>query len=381
MKTGVPTQFAKATKEYEAWLAHWMPLFFREDLKYKHTRMKEGPFPFLRATFYRWAQRWPQLCPKLAKAPSVLAVGDIHVQNYGTWRDSEGRLAWGVNDFDDAWVIPYTSDLVRLATSAELAEGVNLRMKDICGAILAGYKKGIREENPRPFVLAERNGGLRRLSIERLRLDPVTYWAKREANLTSFKGALPDGARQLFAVSMPEGLSFSPRRRVAGLGSLGRPRFVALADWKGGRVAREVKALAPSSWLWANPNAWTNSAPVLYTNIVSEAVRCPDPALSIAGDWVVRRLAPDSDCIDLSGLIVTGNSANGKGAKKRRREEDLLLLRSMGHELAHIHRGSQWALKAVRKDLENRRSGWLVRTADRMLDATVQDFKKWKKVG
>jgi len=32
----------------------------------------------------------------------VLAVGDLHVENFGTWRDAEGRLIWGVNDFDES---------------------------------------------------------------------------------------------------------------------------------------------------------------------------------------------------------------------------------------------------------------------------------------
>ena len=66
--------------------------------------MKEGPFPFLRATFYRWAQTWPEVSPETFAAPVALAVGDLHVENFGTWRDVEGRLIWGVNDFDEVWL-------------------------------------------------------------------------------------------------------------------------------------------------------------------------------------------------------------------------------------------------------------------------------------
>jgi aminoglycoside/choline kinase family phosphotransferase len=78
-------------------------------------------FSFLCATFYRWAQLFPALCPKLVGAPKVLGVGDLHVENYGTWRDAEGRLVWDINDFDEACPLPYTNDLVRLATSGWLA--------------------------------------------------------------------------------------------------------------------------------------------------------------------------------------------------------------------------------------------------------------------
>ena len=73
-----------------------------DDLAYKHELMRAAPFPLLRATCYRWAQLFPQECRKAARAPEVLAVGDLHVENFGTWRDIEGRLVRGINDFDKA---------------------------------------------------------------------------------------------------------------------------------------------------------------------------------------------------------------------------------------------------------------------------------------
>src|SRR5229473_1405844 len=109
-----------ATADFERWLRKQIPLV-RQDLALKHAHMAEAPFPFMRATFYRWLQRWHEVCPDLVKAPSVLAVGDLHIENFGTWRDQEGRLIWGVNDLDEAWPAPYTLDLLRLTTSAYLA--------------------------------------------------------------------------------------------------------------------------------------------------------------------------------------------------------------------------------------------------------------------
>ncbi len=109
-----------ATNAYETWLRQSIPLL-DADLRLKHQRMAQSPFPFLRATFYRWVQLWPQVCPELVSTPAVLGVGDLHVENFGTWRDSEGRLIWGVNDFDEVALMPYANDLVRLAVSADLA--------------------------------------------------------------------------------------------------------------------------------------------------------------------------------------------------------------------------------------------------------------------
>jgi len=51
--------------------------------------------------------------------PSAICIW----KNFGTWRDGDGRLVWGVNDFDEAAVMPYPLDLVRLAASIRLAPG------------------------------------------------------------------------------------------------------------------------------------------------------------------------------------------------------------------------------------------------------------------
>src|SRR5216683_5892811 len=46
---------------------------------------------------------------EVARAPQIVAVGDLHVGSFGTWRDGEGRLCWGVDDFDEAYPLPYTN--------------------------------------------------------------------------------------------------------------------------------------------------------------------------------------------------------------------------------------------------------------------------------
>jgi len=77
-----------ATREYESWLGGKTPLDFA-DIECKHERMSDAgdPFPCFRGTYYRRAQRWSEVCSDLADAPHVLAVGDLHVENFGTWRN------------------------------------------------------------------------------------------------------------------------------------------------------------------------------------------------------------------------------------------------------------------------------------------------------
>ena len=110
----------EATRRFEAWLKQRITVV-EGDLRYKHEQMRADSFLFFRATYYRWAQLWTEHFPKLARAPEVIAVGDLHLENFGTWRDAEGRLVWGVNDFDEAHPMAFANDLVRLAVSAMLA--------------------------------------------------------------------------------------------------------------------------------------------------------------------------------------------------------------------------------------------------------------------
>src|SRR5712692_2764371 len=259
----------QATRSSETWLERHI-VAVRKDVALKHERMNENAFVFLRATFYRWLQRWPRVCSDLLDAPRVLAVGDLHVENFGTWRDKEGRLIWGVNDVDEAAPLPYTQDLVRLATSATLAVEARhfaLTVREACEAITEGYRRGI-ELGGRPFVLEERRRWLRNLALGELR-DPVRFW-KRLLNLPSVRTGAPLEA--LCSMWPDPDLRFRAVRRIAGVGSLGRSRFVALSEWQGGPIAREAKALLPSAaeWVHGEKRGVSRSA-----EIIRIAVRTP----------------------------------------------------------------------------------------------------------
>ena len=168
----------EATHFFDSWLATQLTIK-TDDLGVKHREMRRDEFAFFRATFDRWAQQFPALRPDLASAPQALSVGDLHVENFGTWRDSEGRLAWGVNDFDEAYPLPYTNDLVRLVTSAFIAikaTPLSIGEEQAARAILRGYIEALNHGG-RPFVLAEDHLVLRALALPRLK-DPTVFWKK-----------------------------------------------------------------------------------------------------------------------------------------------------------------------------------------------------------
>src|ERR1035441_1390134 len=134
----------RATREFETWVSGHISVV-RDQLTDKHRKMAQHPIQFLRGTFYRWAQIFPKVCPELDQTVRVLAVGDLHIASFGTWRDSFGRLVWGVDDFDEAYPLAYTNDLVRLAVSAVLdkVEGeLTAGIRNVCDAVLEGYRDG-----------------------------------------------------------------------------------------------------------------------------------------------------------------------------------------------------------------------------------------------
>jgi uncharacterized protein (DUF2252 family) len=351
----------QATTSYESWIATHIRLD-RQALSFKHRQMASGLFPFLRATFYRWVQIWREVTEEAAVAPSLLAVGDLHVENFGTWRDIEGRLIWGINDFDEVYTLPYTIDLVRLATSAYAAvaeEHLAIRPRTASDAILEGYRDGL-EAGGQPFVLAENHRWLRKLALNRLR-DAAIFWAKMEG-LPNSGARLPSHVETKLRELLPDrALTCRKKWRLAGLGSLGHIRVVLVGRWHGACIAREAKALAPSAYVWSSGRS---SAAIRYGAILQHAARVPDPFVRPYEGWLLRRLAPDCSRIEMVSLPV-------------RRDEERLLY-SMGWETANIHFGTRRAIAAVKRDLAKRPASWLHKAANAMLRATERDWRAWK---
>jgi hypothetical protein len=357
----------EATRRYERWLASHVALV-AADVELKHARMRAGVFPFMRATFYRWCQLWRARAGDAGAGTRVAAVADLHLENFGTWRDTEGRLVWGVNDFDEATRLPWPQDLARLAASAHLAvvdEHLALARRDACAAIVEGYRDGL-ERGGRPFVLEERHGWLRRLATSELR-DPIAFWEKLDALPTA---RAPDAsAVAALAAAMPAGVRVERVcRRVAGMGSLGRPRFVALGTWGDGGIAREAKAAAPSAWVWATGRASLGDG-ADGALAPRGGVRVPDPTVHRAGPWLVRRLAPHCTRIELAELPE--------------QHDEERLLRAMGFETANVHLETRGARDVLLRELraragKTRGGAWLDGLARPLAEAVERDWERWR---
>jgi Ser/Thr protein kinase RdoA (MazF antagonist) len=348
-----------ATIDYEDWLRRQVDVV-EADLHLKHRQMTSSLFAFLRATFYRWGPLWRETCPDLVEAPRVLAVGDLHVENFGTWRDKEGRLVWGVNDFDEVARMPYAADLVRLVTSAILAQSENGLAVDATAAataVLDGYAEFL-EAGGKPFILEESHPHLREMALGAER-DPVHFWSKL-ANLPS--DVPPKRVQRLLRRCLPrtvENIAFS--HRIAGEGSLGRPRYVATGSSNGGFVAREGKAWLPSAWGWAKGRPKEHAYSL---RLLKQSVGEPDPYYSVQDGWVVRRLGPHCGRIELTEFP--------------NRRDERLILKDMGRETANLHLATPDQRINVLRDFSKRKPDWLVASAQSMARATKRDWESFR---
>lgn len=351
--------FAQSKRRYETWLRKALGAdFVAADLSEKNRLMRDSSFVFLRGTFWRWAELVPELFPDLMSAPEVLAVGDIHLENFGTWRDADGRLVWGVNDFDESDRMPYVLDLVRLAVSAALAGGTRKpEIEEASDAILDGYRDGVADPNP---IVLDRDWAWLRDKVVVPEDDRQKFWKKIGARKCE---PAPPRFRQALRDAMPEPrIAFDTARRVAGTGSLGRPRWIGVALWRGAPVVREAKAVLTSAWALAQGRP---GEAIQIGAIAAGRYRAPDPWYRVANGIVARRLSPNNRKIEAAAIQV--------------RLHGQRMLRAMGRELANVHLGTEGVRGAIGKDLKARSPGWLHAVVAKAVAAVLSDYKQFKK--
>jgi len=83
-----------------------------ERLTMKYNAMRTSPFVFLRGTCHLFYERLPQ-DPLFDAAPPVWICGDMHLENFGSYKADNGLVYFDNNDFDEACLAPNLYELVR----------------------------------------------------------------------------------------------------------------------------------------------------------------------------------------------------------------------------------------------------------------------------
>ncbi|MEO7083254.1 MAG: DUF2252 family protein [Gemmatimonadaceae bacterium] len=323
----------------------------------KYELMRADPFVFFRGTAHLFWEDWAAHASALDDVPLAWSCGDLHLENFGSFRGDNRLVYFDVNDFDDAALAPVTADVVRLLTSAHLAaRSLRLTSRDagaLCSHFLDAYSASLLDGKAKWVERATSAGmvrGLLRKASERRQKDLLrsrTIVAKgkvrlridgqRTEKLSSKERAVVAEVVHEFAESA-RGLPHEPRcfrvldvaARIAGTGSLGVRRYVVLtrgSDEPNGHFLLDIKEAEPSSLatnLTTAQPRWRNEAVrVVSIQHRMQAVSAALLASVTIGNrqFVLRELQPTEDRLALAQW-------NGKLSRLTR------VLATMGHVTA-----------------------------------------------
>ena len=300
-------------------------------LKYRH--MRGDPFVILRATCPLFYARLP-LEPVMRKVPS--ACGDLHLENFGSYKGDNRQVYFDLNDFDEALLAPVTWDPVRCLASIIVGResmGLGAASGDLpvklCEVFVDAYAQALaqgkarwveRETAPRP--VSDLLGAVRtRSRPEFLDTRTILRGRRRQIRIDGRRAleATPDQrdrVRQFFAgfAARQPGPRFfdvlDVARRIAGNGSLGVDRYIVLVRGKGspdGNYLLDLKRALPSSSVGrvsAEQPRWKDDA----ERIVAAERRMQAIAMAFlhpvglgGSPFVLRALQPSEDRVALAG--------------------------------------------------------------------------------
>lgn len=369
-------------------------------LKIKLAALRADAFTFFRGTsalFYRTLK----VKHSLAASPTVLACGDLHLQNFGSYKGDNRLVYFDVNDFDECCVAPAAIELVRFVSSVQIGAGV-LGIGDTLASKLAAlfidtYAASVVSKKPRWVERPLATGAVKSLLQNvrgRHRRDLIKARTRRVAGKVRL---IIDGKRALaatqaerahaasilsaYAATQSTPAFFEPvdiARRIAGTGSLGLERYVALVRGNGGNDGQyliDIKlacASALAAQIRTRQPRWAHEAQRIAT--IQGTTQGIAPALlgAIAvgqRSYLIKEMQPVADRVNLSGL-------NGKSGSLSN------VIRTMAEVAAwgHLRGCSRYGAASVDALADfAARAKWRRHTADCAGDASARVARQWER--
>ena len=325
-----------------------------ELLRFKVARMAESPFAFFRGTFHLFARdvldrAHDPLLLFSGDGPEMDLVGDLHAENYGSYKAEDGVVHYDVNDFDETTSGRFDFDVCRGAISWFLAaRDRGDALADATQTTLAGVayvdalkrllKKGktpdldVSEAHPSgchpvdALVVAEATA--RRPAF----IGQLTHMTDKGRRLTRAARYfnLPDAERAQAERLLADYLHRRGQAddkgffhiedvcgRVSGIGSMGRLRYLLLLSGKGsadGRnVLMEFKEARPSAYdLYRNRDAdaaalTARAERVITIQRLSQAASSDRLGFAVDGgaSFQAREIGPQDARVELKALGAT----------------------------------------------------------------------------
>jgi uncharacterized protein (DUF2252 family) len=122
------------------------PVAFRR----KFRKMAASPFAFYRgsaALFYAdMTGAYADDSFLDERTSRVWIHGDLHAENFGTYMNSSGQLVFNVNDFDEAYVGPFSWDLKRFTASVALIGYAKALSDDVITSLVTAFAQSYLTE-------------------------------------------------------------------------------------------------------------------------------------------------------------------------------------------------------------------------------------------
>jgi uncharacterized protein (DUF2252 family) len=373
-----------------------------ERLAMKYAKMAQSPFIFLRGACHLFYDALPD-SPLFRDAPLAWCCGDLHFENFGSYKGDNRLVYFDINDYDEAALAPATWDIIRLLTSiqcgAEALRATRAETLAVSDSCLEAYRSALIDGKAL-WVERETSGGLVNALLTALQgrqraayLDKRTIrkGRRRSLKLDGVK-ALPasDAQKQTVTEFMDRfaAMQSKPKffevldigRRIAGTGSLGLERFVVLVEGKGSPDEnylidiKEAKssAMAPHlARLGIRQPAWADEACRVVT--IQKRMQAVDHAflhpVKLAGrPCILKGLQPSEDRV-----------AIGEWGKKLDRLKEVV--GTMGRNLAWDQLracGRSGSASADELIAFAQRGDWVTQMLDAAAEMTLTTQQQWK---
>lgn len=305
-------------------------------LKRKYENMRSNAFVFYRGSCHLFYQDLPAQSV-LEQSPPSWICGDLHLENFGSYKADNRNVYFDINDFDEGILAPCLFDVARALTSIILAADVTLKIEakaavQLCKVFSNSYAKTLQEGSSKlieenlvegslkdflddiqnrkrkDFINSrtEKNNGKRQLLIDNKRFIEISKPEKQQITNTIETWAKTQENPEFYKV-MDVGY------RIAGTGSLGLERYVLLLEGnvEGNHYLLDMKIANPSClnpYVKLTQPQWNNEA----DRIVKIQKRMQLFPLALLNQiqfqqrwFVLKELQPSQDSMDFK--LCKGN--------------------------------------------------------------------------
>lgn len=304
-------------------------------LPLKYRLMQENVFRFFRGTCHLFYEDLAAT-PTFPAGPSGWICGDLHLENFGSYRSDNNQVYFDLNDFDEAILAPVTWEVVRLVTSIYIGfeslkieprraeKMVRLFLKSYVGTLTTG-KSDYVEAAMAQGIIADFLAGVAKRK-QRIILQKRTSLTKRKVQIltdnpkhfvinSETKHALCEHLTAWLKVDDNSPYNYKVVDgvfRLAGTGSVGVERYAfllkSLNDTGFKYILLDMKEAAPSSlapYIHTKQPAWKSEADRVVSAQQRMQNRCP-ALLSTTTfrekSFIMQEMQPAKDSINFKLL-------------------------------------------------------------------------------